>query len=178
MLKNILLSETESTNLCLIIEGKTSEFNKMNDDEKTLAINKMNEAHKHHVDCFRDINGDAYVVMHGREYFYDGKIYGEVDYYGKGMYVDKVYDLIVESGFLKDGETLHLICCFGAGIRQCQERRVAGGYANPKPIVYENNTHSECWSKVCRLRGGTVRYTIGTKNTLIEKIKYTLASSF
>jgi hypothetical protein len=178
MLKNIILSETEATNLCLIIEGNTSEFNKMSNEEKTTAINNQREAHEHHVDCFRDISGNAYVVMHGGEYYYDGKIYGEVDYHGKSMYVDKAYDIFVESGFIKDGETLHLICCFGAGVKECQERRVAGGYARPKPIVYENDTHTECWSRACRLRGGTVRYTIGTRNTLIEKIKYKFVSSF
>lgn len=172
MLKNIYMTLEEGKNLCLILGGR-NKFGHVN-----MTKEEQKKAHMNHTDCFRDMSGNAYVTLHGGEEVIDGKIYGFLNFRGDSYtYPETVYKNLIEEGFIKDGETLHIICCFGAGVRECSERRVKNGFAEAKPIIYENDTHTTCYSSACVLSNGTVRYTIGTMNNIIEKIAYKITAS-
>lgn len=137
-----------------------------NESVKNLSVEE-----DHRVDLFRDINNTAYVMLHGMEYTILGTVYGYVDYYGNLIYADELYNNLVETGFIKNGEVLHLICCFGAGVRECQESRVREGFAEDKPIVYENNSHTVCWTLLDQCNG---MLTIADDDEHAKIIEYSL----
>ena len=179
MLKNIIIDKTWASNLTLII-GNDKKYLSMNEKEILAAKKEQQEAHKHHVDCFRDVEGNAYVCLHGgfiQES--DGKIIGFLDFRGDEFTrVEDVYDNLVKESFISKGEKLNIICCYGKAIGIDFRRRIDEGKTSSRSIHIVNNTMYECWSSASFIANGNIRYTVGTRESKRERFLYEIARAF
>ena len=164
MLTTITIDYKFRNKLCLLFKNK-----KYSEE----AIKKANKLHENAVELFRDINGQAYVGCHGSEYVMNGKIYGFLNYNGDSMtYPEKVYEDLVKRGFICNGETVNIICCYGAGVKECYDRRCRDGYCKKYPIMFVNDTHTVCYTTIIKLRNGNIRYIAATQNNEKEKREF------
>lgn len=174
MFMNIYVSEEEARKFgdAILVNGKGINFS----EEK---IAKQIEAHKNVTKCFRDIEGNAYVIMHGIEFNIDNNAYGYVMYNGEAKSASYVYEELVKNGFITDGEKLNIICCHGAGVKDYNNKLIASGEKDSHPIAFVNDTHDIVYCTATKMmKSGLVRMSIGTQRTLAEKLTYKLGIMF
>lgn len=158
MIKTIELTYEESFKIHSNKEG-SPEWNVMTKAEQNLAQLKIDEDTKDRVDTFRDVNGKAYVQLHGGHTTVDGRDVGILWFNKEFTIPDLVYDNLVESGFIEDGETLNVICCYG-------------GYQQSKyhPMNFINYTKKCAATRTIVNNNGGVTLVVYTHDTVFERI--------
>ena len=124
-------------------------------------IKKLNDAEKNHKNIFiviTDINGDKYLIAHGK----GGFIFGDD---GIGRTVDQAYERCLKKGYIKDGEHLHIACCFGAEL----------SHDNVNVNII-NNEYSELFIMRQVLNNGNGRLIMYTKKKLIDRVAAKVAA--
>lgn len=174
MFMNIYVTEKEARKFgdAILVNGKGINFSEE-------QIEKHMEAHENVTKCFRDIEGNAYVIMHGIEFDIDGNTYGYVLYHGETKTASYVYEKLVKDGFIKDGEKLNIICCHGAGIKDYNNKLIANREKDNHPIEFVNDTHDKVYCTATKMKKtGLIRMSLGTQRTFIEKLIYKIGIMF
>jgi hypothetical protein len=160
MRKMIILNKAEADKIPLASKSKNGIVGST--DKK--AIEKM-------LVNFRDINGRAYLLMHGSE---DGYL----SFYGCAVDPFSMYRLCVQEGHIKKGEHLNIICCHGKRVYEramamSEDERTCYGEFNQYRYSFSfvNTTEFEATISKIVLNNGNVRLTVEThENKLSNKL--------
>lgn len=127
---------------------------------------------------FRDINGNAYIILHGLEFDINGETYGYLLFNDEPKTASWVYEELARIGWLKEDETLNIICCHGAGVREHNDNLIKKGENKTHPINFVNDSHDLIYCTANKMKTGKIRMSLGTKNNIKEKILYNIRSFF
>ena len=158
MIKIIELTNAEAKKITSNKEG-SDEWNKLSVEEQRLAQIKIDEQTINRSETFRDKDGNAYILLHGGHVKVDGHETGIIWYNKEPLIPDLVYEKVLETGFIKDGETLNVICCYG-------------WYQQAKyhPMNFINNTKKGVATRTIVNNNGGVTLVIYTHDTVFERI--------
>lgn len=157
MIKTIELTITEANNITVNKEGSVM-WNRMTKKEQIAAQRMIDEVTSDRVEMFHDINGEAYLICHGGHIIVDGAEIGFLWYNKQVMISDLVYDDLVEKGFIKQGQQLNVICCYGRYQKSCRN------------INFINNTKKGVASRCAINKKGNAVLVVYTHDTLLEKL--------
>lgn len=161
MIKTIELTIAEADNITANKEGSTA-WNAMSKEEQMAAQKMVDEVTVDRVEMFHDINGEAYLICHGGHTTVDGIETGFLWYNRQVMISDLVYNDLVKKGFIKQGQRLNIICCYGGYQKTC------------KNINFINST-KRCAASRCAInKKGNVVLVVYTHDTLLEKLAASL----
>lgn len=158
MRKVIILNRNEADKIPLASESKNGLVGST--DKK--AIESM-------FVVFRDINGRAYLLMHGSE---DGYL----SFHGYAVDPFSVYRLLCKENRIKKGETLNIICCHGKKVyeramRMSKDEKTNYGELSKYSFSFVNTTEYEATISKLVLNNGNVRLTVETReNKIVSKL--------
>ena len=157
MIKTIEMTIAEANSITANKEG-SAEWNSMTKNEQIVAQRRIDEITTDRVDMFHDINGEAYIICHGGHTMVDGVETGFLWYNRQVMISDLVYDDLVEQGFIKQGELLHIICCYG-------------GYQKSRRNINFVNDTKRCAASRCAInKKGNAVLVVYTHDTFLERV--------
>ena len=167
MYKNIYVDADTAAKFgnTILINSKGVEFT-------SEQISEHNKLHKLCTMSFRDVNGNAYIIVHGISFEIDSNNYGYLNYEGNPKSASFVYEKLIESGFLKDNETLNVICCHGKTVKEYNNKMARRGEVKSHPINFVNDTAAIAYVTAVKLKNGNVRLAIGTMENILERVLY------
>lgn len=151
MFTTIIIDKEESRKIPLNASGKNTEEN--------LGCTKADWDNLFSV--FEDINGQKYVICHGTK---DGYL----AYKGFAVSGYNIYDSCVNRGFINDGESIIIICCYGKTV--AEETAKCSEYYNYKPYNFTFLNTQTLPMTVCKtiLNNGLVRVNLYTSKNKLE----------
>ena len=161
MRKVFYLNREEADKIVLVTSSKNGVIGKKGDWDNLFAT-------------YRDINGEAYAMMHGTEE-------GDLAFYLNPVNTYEVYRMLCKQGFIQKGEKLHLVCCHGETVAKKTATmksdidEIWPEWADSYNFDFINNTPYVAQVSKTLMRNGKVRLVVQTRENKLHNIMYDIA---
>ena len=161
MRKVFYLNREEADKIVLVTSSKNGVIGKKGDWDNLFAT-------------YRDINGEAYAMMHGTEE-------GDLAFYLNPVNTYEVYRMLCKQGFIQKGEKLHLVCCHGETVAKKTAAmksdidEIWPEWAEDYNFDFINNTPYVAHVSKTLMCNGKVRLVVQTRENKLHNIMYDIA---
>jgi hypothetical protein len=162
MRKVFYLSNVEADKIVLATSSKNGMIGKKGDWDNLFAY-------------YRDINGEAYVMMHGTEN-------GDLVFYLNPVNVYEVYRMLCKQEFIRKGEKLHIVCCHGEVVAKKMNAmkseidEIWPEWADSYNFDFVNSTPYVAHVSKTLMGNGKVRLVVQTRENKLHNIMYDIAN--
>ncbi len=161
MRKTFYLTKEEADKISLATSSKNGVIGKKGDWDNLFAT-------------YRDINGEAFVMMHGTED-------GDLVFYLNPVNVYEIYRMLCKQGFISRGEKLHIVCCHGATVAKKMQTikheidEIWPEWSEDYNFDFINDTTYIAQVSKTLMCNGKVRLVVQTRENKLHNIMYDIA---